>query len=111
MSILEDSIIPIDSEGNFFLDSVPIFETQQTIGSEEVAQKIPEFLKKHGKIAVLKYHGSFAMGENLEEAFLWTTTLEKSAQMAYLLKTANPALYHKTIVKYKNKQSQKKGAK
>jgi len=111
LSILEDSIIPIDSEGNFFLDSVPIFETQQTIGSEEVAQKIPEFLKKHGKIAVLKYHGSFAMGENLEEAFLWTTTLEKSAQMAYLLKTANPALYHKTIVKYKNKQSQKKGAK
>lgn len=103
MSILEKEITPVDSEGNFFLNNVPVFETRKTIGSEEVAQKIPGFLKKHGKIAVLKYHGAFAVGDNLEEAFLWTTTLEKSAQMAYLLKTANPALYHKTLIKYKNK--------
>ncbi|MBP7654015.1 aldolase [Candidatus Dependentiae bacterium] len=103
MSILEKEIIPVDSEGNFFLKSVPVFETVKTIGSEEVAERIPGLLIQHGKIAVLKYHGSFAIGENLEESFLWTTTLEKSAQMAYLLKTANPVIYHKTILKYKNK--------
>ena len=103
MSMLENEITPIDSEGNFFLKNVPVFETQKTIGSEEVAEKIPVFLKKHGKIAVLKYHGSFAIGENLEEAFLWTTTLEKSSQIAYLVKAANPNIYRKTLLKYKNK--------
>ena len=104
MSILEKEIIPVDSEGNFFLKSVPVFETVKTIGSEEVAEKIPAYLNAHGKIAVLKYHGSFAIGENLEESFLWTTTLEKSSQMAYLLKTANPAIYKKTLIKYQNKR-------
>ncbi|HPN29634.1 MAG TPA: aldolase [bacterium] len=104
MSILENEIIPVDSEGNFFLKSVPVFETVKTIGSEEVAEKIPAYLNSHGKIAVLKYHGSFAIGENLEESFLWTTTLEKSSQMAYLLKTANPVIYKKTLIKYQNKR-------
>lgn len=103
MSMLESEITPIDSEGNFFLKNVPVFETQKTIGSEEVAEKIPGLLNKHGKITVLKYHGSFAIGENLEEAFLWTTTLEKSAQIAYLVKNANPNIYRKTLLKYKNK--------
>jgi len=104
MSVLVNEITAIDSEGNFFLKSAPVFETAKTIGSEEVAEKIPELLNNHGKIAVLKYHGSFAIGQNLEEAFLWTTTLEKSAQIAYLIKTANPALYHKTLMKYKNRK-------
>ncbi len=104
MSMLENEITPIDSEGNYFLNSVPIFETKKTIGSEEVAEKIPSLLSAHGKIAVLKYHGSFAIGDNLEEAFLWTTTLEKSAQIAYLVKNANPSIYRKTQLKYKNKK-------
>ena len=97
LSMLENNIIPIDSEGNFFLGKVPVFEANQTIGSEEVAKKIPELLNKNGKVAVLKYHGSFSIGDSLEDAFLWTTTLEKSSQIAYQLKLINPGIYRQTI--------------
>jgi L-fuculose-phosphate aldolase len=103
LSITEKEIIPIDSEGNLFLNKVPILETKQTIGSEEVAEKIPGYINETGKIAVLKYHGSFSIGENLEEAFLWTTSLEKSAQVIYQTKLLNPIAYHKALRKYKTK--------
>ncbi len=86
LSLVQDGIDPIDSEGQYLLGNVPILVTKQTIGSAEVAEKLPGLLKQH-KVVMLRGHGSFATGTVLEEAFQWTTSLENACKIIYYTKT------------------------
>jgi len=45
--------------------------------SDEVAEKPPPLLQNY-KEAMVRGHGSFAVGRMLEEAFQWTPSLEAS---------------------------------
>ncbi|MFO8060390.1 MAG: class II aldolase/adducin family protein, partial [Bacillota bacterium] len=67
-------IIPLDSEASYFLHKVPVLTAEKTVGSDEVMEKVPEALKEY-KIVMLRGHGSFAIGQMLEEAYQWTSTL------------------------------------
>ncbi|HNW93308.1 MAG TPA: class II aldolase/adducin family protein [bacterium] len=96
LSLVDDEIIPFDSEAFFFLKAVPVLRTKETIGSPEVADKLPPILARHGKIAVLATHGSFAIGDCLEDTYLWTTTLERAANLIYLTKTFDEGAYRRT---------------
>ena len=49
-------------------------------GSSQMAQTVAEALKVY-KIVMLRGHGSFAIGQTLDEAFLWTSTLEECCQI------------------------------
>lgn len=93
LSLVDDEIIPLDSEAFFFLKSVPVLRCRETISSPEVAEKIPPLLAQHGKIVVLATHGTFAIGDCLEDTYLWTTTLERAAHLIYLTKTFDAAAY------------------
>lgn len=84
LSLTRDEIIPIDSEGSYLLHKVPVVATQHTVGSQEVEKVIPEVLKSY-KIAMLRGHGSFAIGQFLEEAYQWTSAFEASCQAIYLV--------------------------
>jgi len=84
-SLLEDAIIPVDSEASYLLHRVPVVAGEQTIGAEEVARVVAPALQDH-KIVVLRGHGSFATGQFLEEAYQWTSILEASARMIHYLK-------------------------
>ncbi|MHB1127129.1 MAG: aldolase [Bacillota bacterium] len=84
LSLTRDEIVPVDSEGSYLLHKVPVVAAEQTVGSAEVARIIPPVLKQY-KIAMLRGHGSFAAGQFLEEAYQWTSSLECSSQMVYLL--------------------------
>lgn len=86
LSLLEDEILPVDSEGIYLLRSIPVLSAEQTIASREVEKKLPGLLKEH-KIAIVRGHGSFAAGQNLEEAFKWTTSLENACRVIYLART------------------------
>ncbi len=79
-SLVEDEIIPVDSEGSYFLHKVPVISLEITAGSEEMAKAIPSALKKY-KICVLRGHGTFSTGQLLEEAFQWTSALEASCRV------------------------------
>jgi L-fuculose-phosphate aldolase len=48
---------------------------------------VSEQLKEH-KIVLVRGHGSFARGDMLEEAFMYTTSLESSAFFLYHLHNA-----------------------
>lgn len=103
MSLTRDEIIPIDSEGSYTLHKIPVISTETTIGSQEVADKMPPVLKNY-KIAMLRGHGSFAIGHVLEEAYQWTSTLEECCKILYLFenqKNANMIEYRKDSTKYK----------
>jgi len=95
LSLCEKEIVPLDSEALYFLKVVPVVHCQETISSPEVAEKLPPVLAKHGKIAVLATHGSFAIGDCLEDTYLWTTTLERACHLVYLTKTFDQGAYRR----------------
>lgn len=70
-----------DAEGRYYYpDGVVVVEAKNAIASEEVAELvIPAF--KVAPIVIVKGHGTFAIGETLEEAYHWTSGLEHSARI------------------------------
>jgi L-fuculose-phosphate aldolase len=82
LSLAADEIHPIDTEGIYYFKTVPVISTELTVGSDEVAEKLPPVLQNY-KIAVLRGHGSFAVGQMLEEAFQWTSSLEATCKVIY----------------------------
>jgi L-fuculose-phosphate aldolase len=85
LSLVEDAVVPLDSEGSYLLHRVPVAATARTVGSAEVAAVLPPLLRDH-KIALLRGHGAFAVGELLEEAYMVSSTLEASARILSLVR-------------------------
>lgn len=83
LSLKQDIIEPIDAEGIHTLGEVPVISVKNSIGSSEVAEKIPPYLKDYS-IVVVKGHGSFAAAEDLETAYRATSTLEYSSHIYWL---------------------------
>jgi len=82
-SMIEDEIVPIDSEGNFLLRKVPVYSFLQTIGSPDVAVAAASGLRDY-RCVLVRGHGPFAAGAALEEAFQWITSLEMSCKILNL---------------------------
>lgn len=71
----------LDAEGSYYFPKgVAVIEVKNPIASEEVAEQvIPAF--EVAPIVIVKGHGTFAVGDTLEEAYHWTTSLEHSAKI------------------------------
>ncbi|MEW6555957.1 MAG: class II aldolase/adducin family protein [Elusimicrobiota bacterium] len=81
LSLNCEKIIPIDMEGNYYLPEIPVLtECKETISSECVAENLPQMLGKY-KVVVVKGHGSFAVGKNFEEAYLYTSVCESASKI------------------------------
>ena len=78
-------IKPIDSECQFYLPQIPVLSCDETIGSDEVAKKIPNLISKY-KCAIVKGHGAFAAGETLEQASMYLSVIESASKILYLSK-------------------------
>ena len=90
-SLVEDEIVPIDSEASYLLHKVPVYALSLTAGSSDVAEAVSAGLKEY-KCVVLRGHGPFAVGTVLEEAFQWVSTLEAACHVLNLLdQTGLPA--------------------
>lgn len=87
LSLLDEAIVPADSEGRHILGTVPVIAVAQVVASLEVAERASSLLQAHRAVLV-RGHGSFAIGGSLEEAFGVTTTLEASANILLLAKGA-----------------------
>lgn len=83
LSMMEEMIIPIDAEGLYHLKKAPVLAAEQTIGSQEIMDKLPGLLKSN-KIVIVRGHGSFAAGQTLEEAYMWTSSLENACRIIWL---------------------------
>jgi len=86
LSFSEREIVPCDVEGNLLLSKVPVLGGGTTANTGALDQEIAEALKE-SKIVLVRGHGSFAIGQLLEEALHYTTALEESCRLLYLLKT------------------------
>jgi L-fuculose-phosphate aldolase len=85
LSFTEKEIIPCDMEGRILLSKVPILGKQVMVKPGDLAEEIAETLKRY-KVVLVQGHGSFAAGQLLEEAYNYTTILEQSCHLLYLLK-------------------------
>ena len=87
LSLLDEAIVPADSEGGHILGTVPVIAATQVVASLEVAERASSLLQAHRAVLV-RGHGSFAVGGSLEDALGVTTTLEASAKILLLAKGA-----------------------
>lgn len=87
LSLIDEAIVPADSEGGHILGRVPVIVAANVVASREVAERASSLLQTHRAVLV-RGHGSFAVGGSLEEALGITTTLEASAKILLLAKGA-----------------------
>lgn len=82
-SLIEDVIVPVDSEGLFTLglQGVRVFSAEVTIESPEVARMLSEAVLQGAQIAVIRGHGPFAIAEDLREAMRLVSVLEATAEI------------------------------
>ncbi len=85
LSFTEEEIIPRDIEGWSLLPRVLILGKEIMAKAGELGEEIAEALRQD-RVVVVKGHGSFAIGQLLEEAYYYTSILEQSCRLLYLLK-------------------------
>jgi L-fuculose-phosphate aldolase len=84
LSLMGKEIRPQDLEGQHYLGLVPVVPR-----GENVAQALADALRQH-RIAVVAGHGSYARGDSLWQALQWTSVLEESAEVLWLLRVLRP---------------------
>ena len=87
-SLSRDEIVPVDNEASYLLKKVPVIWEEFASGSPELANSLAKALGEY-KIVMLRGHGSFAIGQTLDEAFHWSSTLEESCEIALMAKLIN----------------------
>jgi L-fuculose-phosphate aldolase len=85
LSFVQDEIIPIDVEGSYYLRRVPVLAFEFGTSSKEMAEELPKALKSY-RIAVVKGHGAFAVGNSLDEVLHLSHMLENIAQILCTVK-------------------------
>jgi L-fuculose-phosphate aldolase len=88
VSITDNKIIPQDAEGIFLYKSAPIVRVRDGVGSEEAVRLIPTFLGGENMVVMLKGHGSFAAGKNLEDAYKYTSAIENSCKVIIAVRSS-----------------------
>jgi L-fuculose-phosphate aldolase len=88
LSLSREEIIPIDNEASYLLKKVPIVWEEFASGTPEMANTLAAALQQY-KVVMLRGHGSFAIGQTLDEAFFWTSTLEEACDIILRAKTIN----------------------
>ena len=86
LSLIETEIIPNGAEGVAMLGRVPVLGWHMDVKPGGMADIISHSLKQC-KLVIARGHGSFAIGQLLEEAHDYTTTIEESCRVICLLRS------------------------
>ncbi|MDF1534926.1 MAG: class II aldolase/adducin family protein [bacterium] len=80
LSMTRDHIVPVDDEGRYYFKRVPVLSVAASIGSVDLERELPALLKDF-PIVMVRGHGAFAVGGNLEEGLQITHALEWSCDI------------------------------
>jgi L-fuculose-phosphate aldolase len=86
LSLTDTVITPLGSEALTLLENVPVVGWNMEVKPGGLADVIAAALKEH-RIVMIHGHGSFAIGQLLEEAHNFTTMLEESCRVICLLRS------------------------
>lgn len=90
LSIIEKEIVSDCVECAFYLGNVPVIGWDMEVKPGGLADVIAEALKEH-RIILVRGHGTFAIGQLLDEALDYTHTLEEACQVICLLRSLKVA--------------------
>ena len=82
-SLVTDTIVPEDSEGQMFCPEIPVVGGAP--GSQEIADNVAAILSKN-KLVIVRGHGTFAAGKSLDEAYQLTSLAEHACRVLALKK-------------------------
>ncbi len=82
-SLVRDSVIPLDSEGEMFCPVIPVISGNP--GTQALADNVADALV-HSKLVIARGHGTFAAGKTLDEAFQLTSLAEHACKVLALKK-------------------------
>jgi L-fuculose-phosphate aldolase len=101
-SLSRDEFVPIDNEASYILKKVPVIWEEFASGTPEMANHLAKMLQTY-KIVMLRGHGSFAIGQTIDEAFFFSSTFEEACQIALSAKIINEPFieYRKMSDSYK----------
>jgi len=85
LSFMERHVVPCDMEGRSIAARVAVLGKGMTAGPGELGEEIAAALRRC-KVVLVEGHGTFAIGQLLEEAYYYTTAFEQSCRILYLLK-------------------------
>ncbi len=88
ISITDNKVVPQDAVGLFLFKAAPIVRVRDGVGSEETVRLLPNFLNGDNVIAVVKSLGSFAVGQDLAEAYKYTSALENSCKVLVAMRSS-----------------------
>ncbi len=77
-------LVPVDLYGSSAIGSVNVATYLAPVGSAEMEERIPKYLKKD-KMTIVRGHGPFARGASLEEVLQNLSILENSSTMLIYL--------------------------
>jgi L-fuculose-phosphate aldolase len=80
LSLTNTEVMQTCAESFSKTDPVPIVDWNMEVGQRRLADKIAQALLQH-EIIMVNGHGSFAIGQALEEAYSYTTSLEESSDL------------------------------
>lgn len=86
LSLTETEIVPSDAEGCSVTGPVPVLGWNMEVRPGGLADLIAQALKQH-QLVMVHGHGSFAIGQLLDEACNITATFEESCQVLCLLRS------------------------
>ena len=79
-----------DFEGRLYFGTVPVLDIPHRAYTEQSPEKVARILREH-PVAIVRGHGVSARGRSLDQAYKWTCSLESSARIAWLTRTAEIA--------------------
>jgi len=80
LSMERKNLIPVDDEGRYYFKRIPILVVEASIGSDELVRDLPGMFKNY-PLVMVRGHGSFAVGGNLEEGLQLTHACEWSCDI------------------------------
>jgi len=87
LTLAGGDFVPVDFEGQYYFPRVPVLRVPFEQYLEKAPGLVADALAAH-RIAVVRGHGVYAVGETLNLAYKWTCSLELSAKTAFIARQA-----------------------
>jgi len=94
LSLKETEIVPGTVDGLEAIGKIPVLGWNTMVKPGGLSAEIAAALKDH-HIVMVRGHGSFAVGQLLEEAYDYTTILEESCRILWLLRSLGVGYPHR----------------
>ena len=90
MTLAGGDFVPLDFEGQYYFARVPVLDIPPAEYTSRSPAAVAATLAEH-RICIVRGHGVYAAAATLDLAYKWTCSLESSARIAWLARTAGLA--------------------